>query len=304
MNGDGLPEIFAGGDSLHDVAGTVFLNAGNNSFQFAANTNTSSVMVADLTGKGVVDLIGISGLDLQIWPNNKSLDFSSPMVSMPLATGGPFTIADIDGDGCPDIIALGQIFYGNCDYQFTLVPTPDPFSAPYVVGNFSGTGKLDVVAGSTTFMNMGGRTFQEVSSGLALSSGDLAVVGDFNGDGKDDVAINVLGDSDIAIYYSKGDGTFYMATQIDPGQYPGALAVADFDGDGRLDLAVGLMLSQQACLLFNSGQGQFTRSFFASGASAIAITSSDLNLDGKPDLVIGNFVRDYAPPNIDVVFHQ
>jgi hypothetical protein len=147
-------------------------------------------------------------------------------------------------------------------------------------------------------------SFQEVSSGLALSSGDLAVVGDFNGDGKDDVAINVLGDSDIAIYYSNGDGTFYTGTVVDPGQYPGALAVADFNGDGRLDLAVGLMLSQQACLLFNSGQGQFARSFFASGASAIPITSSDLNRDGKPDLIIGNFVRDYAPPNIDVVFHQ
>jgi hypothetical protein len=46
------------------------------------------------------------------------------------------------------------------------------------------------------------------------------------------------------------------------------------------------------------------RSFFASGASAVAITASDLNRDGKPDLVIGNFVLDFAPPNVNVVFHK
>jgi FG-GAP-like repeat len=132
----------------------------------------------------------------------------------------------------------------------------------------------------------------------------MAVVGDFNGDGKDDVAINLPGDSSISLYYSKGDGTFYQATVLDPGQYPGALSVGDFDSDGRLDLAVGLMNSQQACILFNTGNEQFTRSFFASGANAVAILTSDLNRDGKPDLVIGNFVLSALPANVNVVFHQ
>jgi len=132
----------------------------------------------------------------------------------------------------------------------------------------------------------------------------MAAVGDFNGDGKDDVAINLPGDSSIAIYYSKGDGTFYQGAQVDPGQYPGAMVVGDFNGDGRPDLAVGLMLSQQACLLFNSGNGEFSRSFFASGADVVAMIASDLNRDGKPDLVIGNFLLDFAPPNVDIVFHK
>jgi hypothetical protein len=82
------------------------------------------------------------------------------------------------------------------------------------------------------------------------------------------------------------------------------MVVGDFNGDGKPDIAVGLMLSQQGCLLLNSGNGQFTRSFFASGADTIAMISSDLNQNGKLDLVIGNFVLDFAPPNIDVVFHQ
>jgi hypothetical protein len=304
INGDGLPEIFVGGDSVNAVPGTIFLNEGNASFQFAANTNNSTFMIADLTGKGVVDLLGVLDSNLEIWPNNKSLDFSSSVISVPYSLGGPFMVADIDGDGCPDIVALGQVLYGDCNYQFTAISIPDTFSGSYVIGNFGGTGKLDIAAGGTTLMNMGARTFQGVPNSLSFGNGTLAVVGDFNGDGKDDIAINLPGDTSIAIYYSNGDGTFYEGTEVDPGQYPGALAVADFNGDGRLDLAVGLTLSQQACLLFNSGQGQFTRSFFASGASAIAMTTADLNLDGKPDLVIGNFVRDYVPPNVDVVFHQ
>jgi len=32
--------------------------------------------------------------------------------------------------------------------------------------------------------------------------------------------------------------------------------------------------------------------------------ASDLNRDGKPDLVIGNFLLDFAPPNVDIVFHK
>jgi len=129
-------------------------------------------------------------------------------------------------------------------------------------------------------------------------------VGDFNGDGNDDVAISLPGEGTISIYYSNGDGTFYQGAQVDPGQLPQTMVVGDFNGDGKLDLAVGLENSQQVCLLFNNGNGQFTRTFYASGANAVAITASDLNRNGKLDLGIGNFVLDFAPPNVDVMFHK
>ena len=43
--------------------------------------------------------------------------------------------------------------------------------------------------------------------------------------------------SSISIFYSKGDGTFYQATIIDPGQAVGGISVGDFNGDGKIDLA-------------------------------------------------------------------
>jgi FG-GAP-like repeat len=304
INGDGLPEIFAGGNYIDNIPGTVFLNQGNSSFQFAANTDPTSSMIADLTGKRVYDLLGGATENLEIWPNNHTLNFSSSPITLQQPTQGPLAIADIDADGCPDIVAVGQILYGNCAYQFTAEASTPAFGSPYVVGNFTGNGKLDIATGSQTYLNMGNRTFQSVQNTLPLTSGALAAVGDFNGDGKDDIAINLPGDTSISIWYSKGDGTFYQGTVLDPGQYPGAMVVGDFNRDGKPDIAVGLMLSQQGCLLLNSGTGQFTRSFFASGADTIAMISSDLNQNGKLDLVIGNFVLDAAPPNIDVIFHQ
>jgi hypothetical protein len=311
INGDGLPEIFAGGSDYYGLPGSVFLNQGNSSFQFAVNTDPTSVVLADLTGKGVYDLLGSTTSDLEIWPNNGTLNFSSSPIAIQPPTYIPLTIADIDGDGCPDIVGAGetlssggQILYGNCAYGFTTEANTPSFSSPYVVGNFTGNGKLDIATGSQTYLNMGNRTFQSVQNTLPLTNGTLAAVGDFNADGKDDIAINLPGETSISIWYSKGDGTFYQGTVLDPGQYPGAMVVGDFNGDGKPDIAVGLMLSQQGCLLLNSGNGQFTRSFFASGADTVAMVSSDLNQNGKLDLVIGNFVLDAVPPNIDVVFHQ
>jgi hypothetical protein len=308
INGDGLPEIFVGGDLINNVPGTVFQNLGNNSFQFAANTDPSSFMVADLNSKGVVDLLG-SNTNLEIWPNNGTFNFSSSPITFTQPTAN-VAVSDMDGDGLADVVSAceyaqcpGQIFYNSGSYQFTPVTIPN-FSWPYVVGDFNGDGKLDIATGGSTYLNSGNRTFQATPSGLPLTSGALVAVGDFNGDGEDDVALSLPGETVIEIWYSRGDGTFYQGTVVDPGQYPGAMSVGDFDGDGHLDLAVGLMLSQQACILFNKGNGEFTRSFFASGASAIGMVTSDLDRNGKSDLVIGNFVSGNAPANVNVVFHQ
>ncbi|MGC2246353.1 MAG: FG-GAP-like repeat-containing protein [Terriglobales bacterium] len=302
INGDGLQEIFFAGGL--NISGGVFQNEGNDLFQLAAATDPSSLLLADLTGKGVVDLIGNCDTGLVIWPNNGTFNFSSSPITLP-AINGPITVADIDGDGHPDIVGSGQIFFGNGAYGFTPVSIPPTFDGPYVIGDFNGDGKLDIALGGQTLLNAGNRTFTSVNtSSLPLVNGALVAVADFNKDGKDDVAINIPGEENIGIYYSQGDGTFYLATEVDAGGYPGGLVAGDFNGDGRADVAAGLMLAQQGVIFFNNSNGQFSRSFFASGADTVAMTAADLNHRGVMDLVFSNFEYVFAPPNADVIFHK
>ncbi len=308
VNGDGLPEIFSAGFFQNNIPGTVFQNLGNSRFQLAAYTDPLSFGIADMTGKGVVDLLG-GNTNLQIWPNNGTPNFSPSPVTVPQPTSD-ITVADMDGDGRPDFISAcqyaecpGQIFYGTGSYQFTPVTVPN-LTFPYIIGDFNGDGELDILTGSGVLLNAGNRKFQQTQGNFSLPVGSLTAVGDFNGDGKDDILFNAPGGAPIAVHYSNGDGTFYQATQLNPGQNPGAISTGDFDGDGKTDIAVGLMWSHQACIFFNSGNGQFTRSWLASGAFTVAMVKADLNRRGKADLVIGNFVQTFAPPNIDVIFHQ
>jgi hypothetical protein len=303
ITSDGLLDIFIGGVP-DNISGAVFQNQGNDAFQIAANTNPNSLMVADLTGKGTVDLIGNSDAGLVIWPNNGTFGFSSSPITLP-PVNGPIMVADMDGDGYPDIVGSGQIFYGNGAYQFTPVATPNVFTGPYVIGDFNGDGKLDIAVGGATLINAGNRTFTALTSDvLPLVDGAVAVVADFNGDGIDDVAIALGGEQSVGIYYGQSSGTFYLATELNTGENIGGLAVGDFNNDGHIDIAAGLMLAQQGEILFNNGNGQFSRSFFASGASTTSMTAADLNQSGNSDLVFTNFQVDYRPPNVDIVFHK
>ena len=64
------------------------------------------------------------------------------------------------------------------------------------------------------------------------------VVGDFNGDGKTDLAVADLGGvSNVSVLMGNGDGTFRAKLDYGAGSGPNAVAVGDFNGDGRADLA-------------------------------------------------------------------
>src|SRR5215472_1474075 len=63
-------------------------------------------------------------------------------------------------------------------------------------------------------------------------------VGDFNGDGKQDLAVVNEGSNTVSILLGNGDGTFRPAVNYATGSLPVGVAVGDLNGDGHLDLAV------------------------------------------------------------------
>src|ERR671932_641519 len=68
-------------------------------------------------------------------------------------------------------------------------------------------------------------------------------VGDFNGDGKPDLAVANNGSGTVSILLGTGTGTFTGPTNFPAGSLPTSVAVGDFNGDGQPDLAVANLFS-------------------------------------------------------------
>src|SRR5437868_1159001 len=94
------------------------------------------------------------------------------------------------------------------------------------------------------------------SSSVEFARGSMAV-GDFNHDGKQDLAVVAFLSGQVAVLLGNGDGTLRAPVYYTVGQEPESVAVADFNGDGSLDLAVANYFSGSISVLFGNGDGTF-----------------------------------------------
>jgi hypothetical protein len=273
--------------------------------------SAEGIRIADLNGDGRADLIGFDGSNLVIWPGTGDANFGGSTVQVSLLGNSvnplQMQIADMDGDGRPDIVLPGAILYNDGNFTFTFVQVESyTTDYPFAIGDFNHDGLLDIVSGSVTWLGRPNRTLSRVTpNNLAFTSGLSATVGDINQDGYSDLVFGGNGEP-VMVYYSKGDGTFYQQTELNvgPEDYSQALEVADFNGDGRPDIVACLFLSQQCVLYTNDGTGGFQRSYLASGSSSTAVLAVDLTGQAKLDLVISNYGLGFRPPNFNVILHQ
>ena len=128
------------------------------------------------------------------------------------------------------------------------------------------------------------------SSPVGYTVGDsphAVAVGDFNGDGKLDLAVANSDSDTISILLGLGNGKFGPAKSVTVGLHPSAIVAADFNGDGKLDLAVANSGSNTVSILHGNGAGGFTLvQTVAVGAGPMSLACGDLNGDGKPDLAV------------------
>ena len=252
------------------------------------------------------------------------------------ATG--LAVGDFNGDGRLDVAqavdggadSTGSVtlFLGQGDGTF--VAQPSVYAGPLtpgalVAGDFNGDGKLDVVTleqGVTVDEGSGAAGEHDVAVLLGSGNGTFGqpiqtevgttpplelTTGDFNGDGKPDLAVLVASatgygtDATVQIYLGNGNGTFTAGGAVDAGDaaytnYASSIAEADLNGDGDADIVVGtvgkLSLTPSVSVLLGDGHGGFTLaaqptltfSDDNSGGSLVAV--GDLNGDGIPDLVV------------------
>jgi VCBS repeat protein len=181
----------------------------------------------------------------------------------------------------------------------------DADTGQFLLRDFNGDGRLDValfgkdhitgVSVVGVMLGNGDGTFQsprESPSGSVqpLIAPNIMTVtaGDYNGDGKIDIAF-LFGDS-VSVLLGKGDGTFSppMTTSWGGTTQPWCIATGDFNGDTRPDLAIATAGADLAVyVLLGNGDGSFESPMLVSGGSSCPVVVADLNGDGKLDLISG-----------------
>jgi CSLREA domain-containing protein len=168
------------------------------------------------------------------------------------------------------------------------------------VGDFNGDGKQDLAtadasggfgAGDVSVVLGDGAGGFSSSTPFTVGTTPLSVaVGDFNGDGKQDLAAANGNSNNLSVLLGNGAGSFSAAVNFAAGTAPLSVAVGDFNGDGKQDLAAANRDSNNVSVLLGDGAGSFGAAVnFNVGNSPQSVAVGDFNNDGKQDLVAGNF---------------
>src|SRR6266566_4528137 len=154
--------------------------------------------------------------------------------------------------------------------------------ADVAVVNQFGSDPADISVGTVSILlgNPDG-TLQSHVDYATGNSPRFVIAGDFNGDGKTDLAVANIGSNTISILLGNGDGTFRSHVDYATSFAPTSVATADFNGDGKLDLAVADL---NVSVLLGSGDGTFQPPAEYPGNGASFVTVGDFNGDGKMDL--------------------
>lgn len=220
---------------------------------------------------------------------------------------GPVAVADLNRDGIVDIAAgCGSssaslaILLGNGDGTFRGAVYYPAFFQPWGIaaGDFNGDSIPDLAVACTgsspsnplrpeksviIFIGSGDGKFRALSPINFAPTPTKLISGDFNGDGRTDLALGTLLDQSVFVLYGNGDGTFRTA-QMRVDSYCMSVASGDFDGNNLPDLLCG----QIGISVFrNNGPERFAAPIELKTSTYIrAMAAGDMNGDGKADLVI------------------
>src|SRR5882724_9937229 len=293
-------------------------------FNLSSGGLTQMLAKGDFNGDSKLDVLfsasnSTGHPELAVFPGNGTGGFAAAVVTPVTANQGRIVMAgDVNGDGIPDVIitAVNSIT-SQAEIGVMLADGTGKFGAPILfntslipgaLGDFTGDGKTDLVAGSsplTVFPGNGDGTFgAPIASSFNWSAGCSAVA-DFNKDNKLDLTTGnavLLGNGDgtfqspltiaggkiggfgALVFLGDGTGKFTTITLYKTGQQGiTGIVVDSFNADSNPDIVVSNYRDDDVTILLGNGTGKFTigKTF---ALSVLNIVSGDFNGDHKTDI--------------------
>jgi hypothetical protein len=331
VNNDHNPDLIVSAATKTAVGFKVLLGEGNGSFHTPVMITALNgaaggpLVVGDLNNDGHMDVVSSSTSgSAEVFLGNGNGTFreqSSFYDGGGADSEGQPLLADFYGKGKLDF-AVGNygymgfqgnvtLFEGNGDGTFS---NPTSYNAGFfpvwlAAADLNDDGKLDLVAGNaysnsvSVLLNQGKGVLKGspnnyltgfLESDLQTPNPGLLSIGDFNGDGKPDVA--VAAKSGVNVLLNAGGGVLHAPASVEIGQYTGQTFAADFNGDGHLDLAVETVGNEAASVgsvaaLFGDGKGDFnvvTRES-PEGPGVSVLAGGSFNGNGKTGIAVYQF---------------
>jgi gliding motility-associated-like protein len=328
LDGDGKADVVSVNSDPVTNTVSIFRNISNSSTITAASFADKielpidgapgGMAISDLDGDGKPELVvlDVSG-KVSIFRNTSSSGVISfaPKVDLNILNGVSVTVGDLDNDGKPDVVVSdrkdGTVFVfrntstsGNISFVNAIAAATFTTGGPenVAIGDLDGDGKADMTVANkvsglvSIFPNIS--TIGNIIFGTAivLTPGTKpvkAALGDFNVDGKPDLAVANSTSSTVSVFQNTSSpGTISFAAKVDlPADTKvTSVAITDLDGDGKVDIVSVAVNGGGTVSVFRNTytSGTISGSSFAAKSLLIGllqdVTIGDLDGDGRPDL--------------------
>jgi uncharacterized protein YjbI with pentapeptide repeats len=286
-------------------------------YNLGTSTRVRTVVAKDVNKDGRIDLVTANQTSLSVLLGVGDGTFGAATTYPVTNAAGllaSVAVADFNGDGKQDLATnltsgLG-VFLGTGTGTFGAQTTFTGGSAAHslVAGDFNGDGKVDLASansnGASVFVTWGlgtgaFGTTATVSVGTTSARPRSITTGDFNSDGKADLAVAVGIDNTVKVLLGQANGTFLSQSYAIAGTGEMKFAtVAYLDGAGPRDLLVGR--GSSIVVMTGSSNGTFTQtSTIEVGATASYVVAGHYNGDAawRLDLIASSDAGDLVQMN-------